>query len=630
MGTINKKLRKTVAGDELFATVAEYDTEGNRIADSLASKVDKVDGKGLSSEDFTSADKTKLNGIASGAEVNAIESISINGVGQTPDQNRNVDLVISTAGGIQGIKLEGAQSALTPDVNNVVTLPLAVATGAQNATDGIISAADKAKLGGIESGAEVNTISSISVQGTTLTPDANKNVEIPVNDGVLSIKVGSASTVSFSANQNGDASVDIPLANKDVSSATPVYEEGLMTSAMVEKLDKVTPEATKVAASQTNGNISINDTETTVYVHPTLSGYHHIPSGGQLGNYLQWSSDGSASWGSIPVAVPTGSADATDGLMTAADKLKLNGIQAGAQVNAIETITVDNGSALPITNANVNIDLSGKVDVVQGKGLSTNDYTNADKDIVDNANAVIPSDATAQNQLVSQSTLSATLADFGGFKVVPGDSTTGEPVLPSGETASTKIIYLVKDSSATGPDLYKEWIWNEGDSSATPPVAAHWDLIGDTSMDLSGYVELPSTHTDTHLVVFGPNNDIVDSGKTVAQLENAVTTLSIGGGSAISPTTGTTNIDIPLAANFNGTGSAGAMSGADKVKLDGIAAGAEANVQADWAQTTTSADDYIKNKPAILSLAHDSYVTISESSGTLTIGLGVHTGTYTV
>lgn len=36
-----------------------------------------------------------------------------------------------------------------------------------------------------------------------------------------------------------------------------------------------------------------------------------------------------------------------------------------------------------------------------------------------------------------------------------------------------------------------------------------------------------------------------------------------------------------------------------KNKLDGIAAGAEVNVQANWSQTTTTADDYIKNKPTI-------------------------------
>lgn len=41
----------------------------------------------------------------------------------------------------------------------------------------------------------------------------------------------------------------------------------------------------------------------------------------------------------------------------------------------------------------------------------------------------------------------------------------------------------------------------------------------------------------------------------------------------------------------------GLMSRADKTKLDGIATGAEVNVQSDWNQTTTTADDYIKNKP---------------------------------
>lgn len=41
------------------------------------------------------------------------------------------------------------------------------------------------------------------------------------------------------------------------------------------------------------------------------------------------------------------------------------------------------------------------------------------------------------------------------------------------------------------------------------------------------------------------------------------------------------------------------MTSAEKTKLSGIAAGAEVNVQSDWDQTTTTADDYIKNKPSI-------------------------------
>ena len=42
---------------------------------------------------------------------------------------------------------------------------------------------------------------------------------------------------------------------------------------------------------------------------------------------------------------------------------------------------------------------------------------------------------------------------------------------------------------------------------------------------------------------------------------------------------------------------AGFMSAADKTKLGGIESGAEANVQSDWNQSDTTADDFIKNKP---------------------------------
>ena len=45
----------------------------------LNSYVQKVSGKGLSSNDYTSAEKTKLAGIASSAQVNVIESVKVNG-----------------------------------------------------------------------------------------------------------------------------------------------------------------------------------------------------------------------------------------------------------------------------------------------------------------------------------------------------------------------------------------------------------------------------------------------------------------------------------------------------------------------------------------------------------------------
>lgn len=41
------------------------------------------------------------------------------------------------------------------------------------------------------------------------------------------------------------------------------------------------------------------------------------------------------------------------------------------------------------------------------------------------------------------------------------------------------------------------------------------------------------------------------------------------------------------------------MSSGDKKKLDGIASGAEVNVQSDWNVTDTASDAFIKNKPTI-------------------------------
>ena len=47
----------------------------------------------------------------------------------------------------------------------------------------------------------------------------------------------------------------------------------------------------------------------------------------------------------------------------------------------------------------------------------------------------------------------------------------------------------------------------------------------------------------------------------------------------------------------------GLMSVADKVKLDSIESGAQANVQANWAQTDADAPSYIQNKPSLATVA---------------------------
>ena len=53
-------------------------------------------GKGLSSNDYTANDKSKLDGIAAGAQVNVIETVTVNGVAQTIT-NKTLNLTLGTA-----------------------------------------------------------------------------------------------------------------------------------------------------------------------------------------------------------------------------------------------------------------------------------------------------------------------------------------------------------------------------------------------------------------------------------------------------------------------------------------------------------------------------------------------------
>lgn len=53
---------------------------------------------------------------------------------------------------------------------------------------------------------------------------------------------------------------------------------------------------------------------------------------------------------------------------------------------------------------------------------------------------------------------------------------------------------------------------------------------------------------------------------------------------------------------------------AEKTKLAGIATGAEVNVQANWTQTTTTADDYIKNKPGNATTSAAGFMSAADKS----------------
>lgn len=105
----------------------------------------------------------------------------------------------------------------------------------------------------------------------------------------------------------------------------------------------------------------------------------------------------------------------------------------------------------------------------------------------------------------------------------------------------------------------------------------------------AGYItsaDLPTPYTEGNGIDISENNYI-----SVKINVNGANGLGVGGDGI------SLNVVTPSVNGVGGTN--GAMLATDKEKLDGISAGAEANVQSDWNQTETTADDYIKNKPTI-------------------------------
>lgn len=72
------------------------ETKVNKNTTDISGKVDKVEGKGLSSNDYTTAEKNKLKGIAAGAQVNVIETVKVNGTALTP-VDKAVDITVPAA-----------------------------------------------------------------------------------------------------------------------------------------------------------------------------------------------------------------------------------------------------------------------------------------------------------------------------------------------------------------------------------------------------------------------------------------------------------------------------------------------------------------------------------------------------
>jgi phage gp45-like len=126
---------------EISDWIATHQSEYEALIAAIAGKVDKVEGKGLSTNDFTDALLTKLNGIEAGANAYTLPAATTSALG--------------------GVKV-GANLAV--DSNGEISGNYSAATTSAN---GLMSSTDKAKLDGIEAGATAVTVDSSITAAST-------------------------------------------------------------------------------------------------------------------------------------------------------------------------------------------------------------------------------------------------------------------------------------------------------------------------------------------------------------------------------------------------------------------------------------------------------------------------------
>lgn len=214
-----------------------------KIKGRLNTKVDKVTGKGLSTNDLTNELKQTYDEtvskvdqiIAEGGEPNVIETVKVNGTALTPDAEKavNIDLsgyakttdlptkvsdltndgdgttgskfateaYVNTNGGkIDKIKVNGTEQTITNKAVDI-TVPTKTSDLTNDSnfavdasyvhTDNNYTTAEKNKLSGIAAGAQANVIESIKVNGTAQTITSKAvDITVPTNNNQLTNGAG--------------------------------------------------------------------------------------------------------------------------------------------------------------------------------------------------------------------------------------------------------------------------------------------------------------------------------------------------------------------------------------------------------------------------------------------------------
>ena len=167
---------------------------------------------------MSSTDKGKLNDIASGAQVNVIESIKI-----------------------------GTDSALTPS-SKAVTIPIAT-----DSVNGAMSSTDYSKLSNIAAGAQVNVIESIKIGTDSALTPSSKAITIPMANTTTN---GAMSASDYSKLADFQAASNYAL-KSDITGVYK-YKGSVATEAALPSTGQTTGDVYDIQAASSYGAAGMN------------------------------------------------------------------------------------------------------------------------------------------------------------------------------------------------------------------------------------------------------------------------------------------------------------------------------------------------------------------------------------
>lgn len=467
-----------------------------------------------------------------------IESVVVSG--SFDSVNKKIVLTLQNGSTIDipvGDLVSGLQSEITSE--NKLLSDLIDDT---NQTNKFMTSAEKTKLSGIASGAEVNVQSDWNESVTTSDAYIKNKPSIPSNTS------------------------DLTNDSNFVSDASYVHTDNNFTSALKSKLDGIATGAEVNVQSDWNESVTTSD----AYIKNKPS----IPTKtSDLTNDSDYVSDASYVH--------------TDNNFTTAIKNKVDGIESGAEANvqsdwneadSTSDAYIQNKPTIPTVN-------NGKL-TIQMNGSTVREFT-ANQSSNVTANITVPtktSDIINDSDFVSDASYVHTDNNF----------TT---------TLKNKL-----DGIASGAEVNVQADWNQSSSSSDAFIKNKPTIPSKTS-DLtndSDFVEDASyVHTDNNFTSVLKNklDGIAEGAEVNVQSDWNVTDNSSSAYIKNKPSIPTKTSDLTNDSGFVEDASYvhtdNNFTTSLKNKLNGIETGAEVNVQSDWSQTTTTADDYIKNKPTI-------------------------------